>query len=144
MHRAISLEADIPMITQAGIEVPIVDVGKIIFSDRQPILDNIQSGKLKSGDLQFGNLQFGSVEVSAQRSLILVQVSMQSKSLVGIAIDSQPVSQRILDSEFVPVPDNYRTQFDSELIKSMTPTSWQYITQDTLRPEIFLLNPDLI
>jgi hypothetical protein len=131
MHRAIPLETDIPIITQAGIEVPIVDIGEIIFANQQTILDNILKSK---------NLQFGSAEVSAQRSLILVQILIPSKSLVGIVIDSQPVLQRILDSEFIPLPDNYRTDFNSELINSMTPPSFE----DATRPEIFLLNPDAI
>lgn len=143
MHRAILLETDIPVITQAGIEVPIIDIGEVIFSNQQPRLDNTLKSK---------NLQFGSVEVSAQRSLILVQVSGQvleqvldhlldrGKSLVGILIDSQPVLHRILDSEFIPLPNNYRTDFNSELINSMIPTS----LEDANRPEIFLLNPDAI
>jgi hypothetical protein len=146
MHRAISLETDIPVITQAGIEVPIIDIGAVIFSNHQPILS--------SNTLKSKNLQFGSVEVSAQRSLILVHVSGQvsaqvldlnhlldrGKSLVGISIDSQPVLQRMLDSEFVPLPNNYRTDFNSELIRVMSPAS----LEDANRPEIFLLNPDAI
>jgi hypothetical protein len=139
MYRVIPLEADIPLITQAGIEVPIFDIGEVIFSNQQPILDNMPKSK---------NLQFGGVEVLAQRSLILVQRSGQvldqvlerSKTLIGILSDSQPVLQRILDSEFMPLPNNYRADFNSELINSMTPISWE----DATRPEIFLLNPDSI
>jgi len=139
MHRAIPIETDIPIITQAGIEVPIIDLGEIIFSEQQPILSNTLESRLEVASLQFGN-----AEVSAQKSLILVKALIQTKSIVGILIDSQPVLQRILDSEFIPIPDNYRTDFDSQLLKSMIPSSSQNATQDTSRPEIFLLNPDLI
>jgi len=144
MHRAIPIETDIPIITQAGIEVPIIDLGEIIFSEQQPILSNTLESRLEVASLQFASLQFGNAEVSAQKSLILVKALIQTKSIVGILIDSQPVLQRILDSEFIPIPDNYRTDFDSQLLKSMIPSSSQNATQDTSRPEIFLLNPDLI
>lgn len=140
LRRSIAIEEDIPIITQAGIEVPIIDLGEKIFPN-QPLINS--------------SLNLGNTEVSSQRSLILLEnksgqnKSDRTESFTAIVIDSQPVLQRISESEFMPAfaslitpsIQNSETQFNTELVKSMTLP----IDRDSVnRPAIFLLDPELI
>jgi chemotaxis signal transduction protein len=132
MHRAIPIEVDVPVITQAGIEVPIMDIGEKIFPN-QPLINT--------------SLNLGTTEVSSQRSIILLENKLdrnkltKTESLIAIVIDSQPVLLRISDSEFIPMIEDSKTQFNSEFVKFMTPA---FDRDRVNRPAIFLLEPELL
>jgi chemotaxis signal transduction protein len=119
MSRSIPIVEEVPVITEAGLELPVVDLKSRIFPNQStpPLL----------------SLIFNATNVSSRRSLLIVK-SSHLQSAVIIA-DSQPILQRI--SESVPLVKNLEVKLNTELIESMI------LAKDNC-PEIFVLNPDLI
>ncbi len=128
LRRIIPIEVEVPVITEAGTEISIIDISEKIFSPQISAIDNTSDSK---------SLKFGDIDVSAQRSLIL----LQTPALVAILVDSQPVLFKFSDIKFIPLIEIYKSRFNHEFIKLMISESND---DSPSHPPIFLIDPNLI
>ncbi len=128
IYRVLPLEKQIPQLTLSGSNVPILDLGKVLF------------GKVQSA--KFPQLTVNGAIVASKPSLLVVRgqahandSESDSESLVGILSNSQPSLQKIIDNQMVPLPPTYSQQWKVDFINLMTLPS-----QD--RPSLFVIDSD--
>ncbi|MBD2178018.1 chemotaxis protein CheW [Pseudanabaena sp. FACHB-1998] len=121
IYRIIPLEKQVPKITFAGNNIPIIDLGKMLF------------GQTKGQNHDIQQLVVNGAVVASKPSLIVVR--NQSDDLIGILSNSQPAMQNISKDEFVPLPATYSQRWKVNFINFMTiPSSEQ--------PSLFVINSD--
>jgi len=121
IYRAIPLEKQVPKITAAGENIPIIDLGKLLFNQT----------KFQNSDIQ--QLVVNGAVVAAKPSLIIAR--NQTEHLVGILSNSQPALQRVSQDEIVSLPTTYSQRWKVDFITSMTLPH-----QD--RPSLFVIDSD--
>ncbi len=121
IYRVIPLDKHIPKLTLAGQDVPVVDLGKLLF------------GQTKAKNNTVPQLIVNGAIVASKPSLIVVR--SQTEDLVGILSNSQPALQKISQDTIVPLPLTYSQSWKVNFIKSMTIPSKE-------KPALFLINSD--
>lgn len=124
IYRVLPLDKHIPQLTLSGSNVPILDVGKVLF------------GKVQSAN--FPQLTVNGAVVASKPSLLVVRGQSHltnTEGLVGILSNSQPALQKITDDQMVPLPPTYSQQWKVDFISLMTLPS-----QD--RPSLFVIDSD--
>jgi len=121
IYRVIPLEKYIPKLTFLGKNVPIIDLGKILF------------GQTKIPASSIPQLTINGAIVSSKPSLIVVR--NQNEDLVGILSNSQPALQRVSQDLIVPLPATYSQRWKVDFINSMTLPS-------NALPSLFTINSD--
>jgi len=121
IYRIIALEKQVPKITFSGNNIPIVDLGKLLFGQN----------KGQSNDIQ--QLVVNGAVVASKPSLIVVR--NQTDDLVGILSNSQPAMQSISQEQIVPLPATYSHRWKIDFINSMTIPSPE-------RPSLFVIDSD--
>lgn len=121
IYRVIPLEKYIPKLTFLGKNVPIIDLGKILF------------GQTKIPANRIPQLTINGAIVSSKPSLIVVR--NQNEDLVGILSNSQPALQRVSQDLIVPLPATYNQRWKVDFISSMT------LPSNDL-PSLFTINSD--
>ena len=106
IYRVIPLDKHIPKITFLGQNVPIVDLGKILFGSTKGKVDNIPQ------------LVVNGAIVASKPSLIIVH--NQNEDLIGILSNSQPALQRVSQDQIVSLPPTYSQRWKADFISSMT------------------------
>ena len=122
IYRIIPLEKHIPRLTFTGENVPIIDLGKILFGQT----------KVKT---EIPQLVVNGAIVASKPSLIVVQD--RNEDLVGILSNSQPALQKVAQDKLVPLPLTYSQRWKVDCISSMT-------LPDENFPSLFLINCDRI
>jgi chemotaxis signal transduction protein len=121
IYRIVPLEKQVPKITFSGNNIPIIDLGKLLFGQN----------KGQNNDIQ--QLVVNGAVVASKPSLIVVR--NQSDELVGILSNSQPAMQNISKEEIVPLPATYSQRWKIDFINSMTIPTPE-------RPSLFVINSD--
>jgi chemotaxis signal transduction protein len=121
IYRVIPLDKHIPKITFLGQNVPIVDLGKILFSSTKGTVDNIPQ------------LVVNGAVVASKPSLIIVH--SQNEHLIGILSNSQPALQRVSQDQIVSLPQTYSQRWKVDFISSMT------LPSEDL-PSLFVIDSD--
>ena len=121
IYRVIALEKHIPKITFLGQNVPIVDLGKILFAQTK-----VQAGNIPQ-------LLVNGAIVASKPSLIVMH--NQNEDLIGILSNSQPALQRVSEDQIVSLPQTYSQRWKVDFISSMTLPS-----QDL--PSLFVIDSD--
>jgi chemotaxis signal transduction protein len=121
IYRVIPLEKHIPKLTFSGQNVPIIDLGKILFGQTKVQVDNIPQ------------LVVNGAIVAAKPSLIVVQA--HNEDLVGILSNSQPALQKLSQDKIVPLPLTYSQRWKVDFVSSMT------LPSEDL-PSLFLIDSD--
>jgi chemotaxis signal transduction protein len=106
IYRVIPLEKHIPKITLVGQNVPLIDLGKVLF------------GQTKAQTSDIPQLVVNGAIVSSKPSLIIV--CNQNQDLIGILSNSQPALQRVSQDLIVPLPPTYSERWKIDFISSMT------------------------
>jgi chemotaxis signal transduction protein len=121
IYRVIPLEKHVPKITFSGQNVPLIDLGKILF------------GHTKSQDDSIQQLVVNGASVASKPSLIVVR--NQAEDLVGLLSNSQPALQRISQDEIVNLPTTYKQRWNVDFVNAMTLPSQE-------RPSLFSIDSD--
>lgn len=124
IYRVLPLEKHIPQLTLSGSNVPILDLGKILF------------GKVQRAN--FPQLKVNGAVVASKPSLLVLRGQphpTDPERLMGILSNSQPALQKIADDQMVPLPPTYSQQWKVDFINLMTLPS-----ED--RPSLFVLDSD--
>ncbi|WP_271254987.1 chemotaxis protein CheW [Pseudanabaena sp. Chao 1811] len=121
IYRVISLEKHVPKVTFAGDNIPIIDLGKLLFHQT----------KVQSSDIQ--QLVINGAVVASKPSLIIVR--NQAEKLVGILSNSQPALQRISQDDLVALPTTYSQRWKVDFITAMTLPTKE-------RPSLFSIDSD--
>ncbi|ELS33130.1 MULTISPECIES: chemotaxis protein CheW [Pseudanabaena] len=121
IYRVIPLEKTIPKLTVVGQNVPIVDLGKLLFAQTQTAANTVQP------------LIVNGARVVSKPCLVVVR--SQTDDLVGILSNSQPALQKILQDDLVPLPQTYVQRWKVDFITSMTIPSKE-------RPSLFAIDSD--
>ncbi|GBO53198.1 hypothetical protein APA_1105 [Pseudanabaena sp. lw0831] len=121
IYRVIPLEKHIPKITLAGQNVPLIDLGKILFGQTKVQVSDIPQ------------LVVNGAIVSSKPSLIIV--CNQNEDLIGILSNSQPALQKVSQDLIVPLPPTYGERWKVDFISSMTLPSKDF-------PALFAINSD--
>ena len=121
IYRVIPLDKHIPKITFLGQNVPIVDLGKILFGSTKGTVDNIPQ------------LVVNGAVVASKPSLIIVH--SQNEALIGILSNSQPALQRVSQDQIVSLPQTYSQRWKVDFISSMT------LPSEDL-PSLFVIDSD--
>jgi len=106
IYRVITLEKHVPKVTFAGDNIPIIDLGKLLFHQT----------KAQSSDIQ--QLVINGAVVASKPSLIIAR--NQEEKLVGILSNSQPALQRISQDDLVSLPTTYSQRWKVDFITAMT------------------------
>jgi len=104
-YRVIPLEKHIPKLTFSGNNVPIIDLGKILFGQAK-----VQT--------EIPQLVVNGAIVVSKPALIVVKD--RNEALVGILSNSQPALQKIAQDKIVPLPLTYSKRWKVDCISSMT------------------------
>lgn len=121
IYRVIPLEKHVPKITFAGDNIPIIDLGKLLFNQT----------KVQSSDPQ--QLVINGAVVAPNPSLIITR--NRAENLVGILSNSQPALQRISQDEIVSLPITYSQRWKVNFITAMTLPTKE-------RPSLFAIDSD--
>lgn len=121
IYRVIPLEKHIPKITFLGQNVPIIDLGKILFGQTKAKGDNVPQ------------LVVNGAIVASKPSLIIVH--SQNEDLVGILSNSQPALQKVSQDQIVSLPPTYSQRWKVDFISSMTFPSQGF-------PSLFAIDSD--
>lgn len=121
IYRVFPLETQVPKITFEGDNVPIIDLGKLLFNQTN----------FQSSDIQ--QLVVNGAVVASKPSLIIAR--NQKDNLVGMLSNSQPALQSISQNDIVPLPTTYSQRWKVDFITSMT-----LPTKD--RPSLFAIDSD--
>ena len=121
IYRVIPLDKHIPKITFLGQNVPIVDLGKILFGSTKGKVDNIPQ------------LVVNGAIVASKPSLIIVH--SQNENLIGILSNSQPALQRVSQDQIVSLQQTYSQRWKVDFISSMTLPSQDF-------PSLFAIDSD--
>lgn len=123
IYRVIPLEKQVPKVTLEGNNIPLLDLGKLLFSQT-----NVQSSDIQQ-------LVVNGAVVASKPSLIIV--SNHNDELVGLLSNSQPALQRVSQDEIVSLPTTYSQRWKVDFITAMT-----LPIQD--RPSLFSIDSDLL
>ncbi|OYQ65680.1 hypothetical protein B9G53_06390 [Pseudanabaena sp. SR411] len=121
IYRVIPLEKHIPKITFLGQNVPIIDLGKILFGQTKAKVENVPQ------------LVVNGAIVASKPSLIIVH--RQNEDLVGILSNSQPALQKVSQDQIVSLPPTYSQRWKVDFISSMTLPSQDF-------PSLFVIDSD--
>jgi len=119
IYRLMPLEEKIPKLTALGQNVPLIDLGRVLFGQTKVNKDDIPK------------LSVGGAIVSSKPSLVIIR--NQAEDLVGLLINSQPVMQLLTEDEIVALPQTYSQRWKVDFIPSMTLPSSD-------RPSLFLID----
>ena len=121
IYRIIPLEKHIPKITFSGQNVPIVDLGKILFGN----------AKVQAKDIP--QLIVNGAPVVSKPSMVIIR--NPNEDLVGILCNSQPALQMVTQDQLVPLPPTYSQRWKVDFIDSMT------LPAENV-PSLFLIDSD--
>jgi chemotaxis signal transduction protein len=115
------IEENIPKLTALGQNVPLIDLGRVLF------------GQAKVNKDEIPQLSVGGAIVSSKPSLVIIR--NQAEDLIGLLSNSQPAMQLIPDDEIVALPKTYSQRWQVDFIPSMTLPLLE-------RPSLFLIDSD--
>ncbi len=121
IYRIIPLEKHIPKLTFLGKNVPIVDLGKILFGNT----------KIQAKDIP--QLVVNGAPVVSKPSMVIIRDP--DENLVAILCNSQPALQMVTQDQLVPLPPTYSQRWKVDFINLMTLPS-----ENT--PSFFIINSD--
>jgi chemotaxis signal transduction protein len=121
IYRLMPIEEHIPKLTALGQNVPLIDLGRVLFGQTKVNKDDIPQ------------LSVSGAIISSKPSLVIIR--NQAEDLIGLLSNSQPAMQLIPDHEIVALPKTYSQRWKVDFIPSMTLPLLD-------RPSLFLIDSD--